>query len=755
MISERLKKLRMVSFDYKCIAECIPECEVKYTPDSSKSRIIRHAEAFCAVMDGMRLNHIPGARLGAFGGDKFVSRPEHLTTEEYNEIKNYPSGTNKKILDTLREEVFFLWPFSDGHIIPGYTKILYEGVDGVIQRTLRRSKDSSLNASQTELLNAMLIELYAVKRVAIRYADFYEKMALNACGEEKTELEDISRMLRKVPAKPASTFKEALQSIWFFHMCIQFDDVSNHSLGRLDQYLYPYYKNDIESGRLTKEDARELFFEFWLKFTPGYIKSRENGKRSEGQGFAKDNIPENGLTWLTLKAISHVKHVDDGQTITLCGYTKDGYDGTNSISHLCIDAVSEFKTFEPKPNIMLTPKTDPDILKKSFELLASGHGLPAIAYYDAIIKGFDTYGGYFDKSDYWNICQIGCVENGIAEKSYTDPMNCFINLPKVLLIMLYGGVINGRNIGKGYSEPKNYEELEENFFRELEYFIDMYVSETNKANPFYAHYLFRPLVSAVVDGCIESATAVDEGGCVYWNKCINCSGFATAVDSLAAIKHIVFDKKMINLAELCQILKNNFCDSEELRLYAANSIPKYGNGDKYADDIAVRLAKRYSHIVKSKHTFIGTSYRPGIYSFYEAVNRMGRLTGATPNGRRCGEKISLNSAPSHGAVNQGLTAVLQSISSFKHSLMDSACTADVNLNSDANAELIGYIVKYLAQKDILFLQLTSVNRKDLENAEISPENYKELTVRVSGFSAQYISLDADTRHEIMERSKWN
>ncbi len=754
MISERIKRIRDISADYDEFLKYIKVQEAKYTPDPSKSAKLRHAEAFCAVMDQMNTNYIPGSLIAGNGGDKFIARPVHLVESDFEIMRNFPKDTPQETLDSMREEMFYIWPFTDGHISPGFAKLIATGIDDLLVRIDERAKDETLNDSQKEFLTCAKMQWEAVRRLEMRYADFFQDMAdKETDAAKKEEYATIADHIRRVPAGPAVTFREALQSFYFLHMCTQFDDVSNHSMGRVDQYLYPYYKHDMENGVITKEEAEDLWNEFWLKFTPGYNKSRIEGVRSEGQGFRKDNIPEDGVTWMTLKVISHIRHLDDGQTMDIGGYDENGEDGVNEISWMAINALKEFRTFEPKPVIKKTPKTDPQFMDVAYELLASGLSHPAITFHDNAAKGMNSY-GYFDPEDVKDYCHIGCAELGIAGKAYTDPMNGFINLAKAVLVTMNGGYMNGKLIGIKQEIPDTFEQFEKNYIEQVNHFIDLYVSETNRANPVYAQLFTRPLISASIDGCIEKAQFVDEGGSKYWVKSVESCGIATAADSLYAIKKVVYEDRQKTMKEFSDILDSDFKNNEVFRTYLEKKLPKFGNGNEEVDAIFKDIAENFCAHVKTCRTYIGTIYRPGIYSFYETVNRMGSITGATPNGRHNGVSLSLNAAPDHGAIQNGLTQTLKSITCWEHALSDNACPMDLQLSGGIPAEVIKYIMEYLEKHGAIYVQTTVANRDDMLKAEKTPEKYKDLVVRVTGFSAQYISLDPVTRKEILSRSYW-
>jgi formate C-acetyltransferase len=276
----------------------------------------------------------------------------------------------------------------------------------------------------------------------------------------------------------------------------------------------------------------------------------------------------------------------------------------------------------------------------------------------------------------------------------------------------------------------------------------------NKSYPFYSQYFYRPLVSTIIDNCIEKAVPIDNGGSKYWVKSINCVGLATAVDSLYSIKKLVYEDTQFDIETLNEILKNNYGGNEELRLMIKNRIPKYGNGVEEVDNIAKELVEQYGKFVRSYRIFNGNRYRPGLYSFSYPPISMGKITKATPDGRKAKGLFSLNSAPSHGNIKNGLSSVLRSITTIDHSLGDNASTVDIQLSAGVSSDVIKYINDYLASKDVLFTQITVANREDMLKAQKNPEQFQDLRVRVAGFSARFVSLDKETQDEIIQRAYW-
>lgn len=768
MLSERIKRLRSTILNLESINKIIPQQVMSYKPDKDKSPIIRQAEAVRELFNNVSVNHIPGEKIVGNNTTKYSPRPNHLNDEDIEAIRKYPERFSDSVITAMDEHIFYLWSFIQGHIVPDKELVLKKGFNSIIKEIELRLEYKNLDINQKDFLEASLIESKAFMHYVGRHEDYFEGLASRAVDEgDKEYYKELADLCKKVPANPAASFREALQSVWFMQIATWFDDVSNHSLGRMDQYLYPYYKEDVENGILTREEAKELFFEFWLKFNLGYKLQELSGVKMGLRADDPDSAEildkkqydlfdsRDGTTWLALKAISQTNHTDDGQALDIAGLDKDGKDATNEISWFILEAEDELRSFEPKSVIKYTDKTDKAFMRRAYEILAKGFGIPAITFHEAGVRGLRSYDGFFKEEDLVNYSHIGCIELAIPGKSFTDPMNAFMNLPKILLITINNGYYNGKKVGVELKEPNNFDEFINHFYLQLDYFVKLYTNTMNEAGPFYARYYSRPLVSALVEGCIQKAVPVDSGGSTYWTRAINCTGFATLVDSLFSIKKLVYDEGSITLKDFSHILSNNYKDEEELRLMIKNRIAKYGNGVKEVDELARELSSMYSEIVRKYKTSIGTPYRPGIYSFYEPIKSMGRVTGATPDGRKAGEVLSLNSAPYHGVIKNSLSDVLTSVTAIEHSKADNASCVDVQLNGKVTPEVIQYIVEYLAKRDVLFVQFNVVNRDDLINAQKNPERYQDLVVRVTGFSARFVVLSKETQDEIIQRSYWD
>ena len=754
MLSERIQRLKSIVLDLDQISEYIATQAITYEPDPQKPPILRKAEAAERVFAEIAINHIPGEKLAGNNSTKFAPRPDHLTSAEWDAIRAYPAGVGEATLTAIEERIFYVWSFVEGHIIPNKQKVLQVGFNGIIAEIEARLADPAVTPEQRDFLQAALIECRGVLTYAARHARHFAALADAATDdEERSYYRELVVLCERVPAGPAGSFREALQSFWFAQVATQVDDISNHSLGRVDQYLYSYYAHDIERGAITTEAAKELLQEFWLKFNLGYKIQEKLGVDYTWNGRRVDPFDaHDGLSWLALKAIDLV-HFDDGQTLDLAGLDECGEDATNDLSRLILEVQGELRTFEPKTVVKYTDKTDSAFLRQAYALIASGLGMPAMTYHEAGARGLQSYGVFADE-DIRNHSHIGCVEIGIPFKSYTDPMNSFMNLPKIVLVTIGGGYVNGRKVGVETEPADDWEAFRAAFQLQLDYFVGLYTRAMNDCTPFYAKYLSRPLTSALIEGCIEKAVPVDLGGARYWSRAVNCTGFATCVDSLYAVKKVVYEDGQLSLDELRSVLDRNWEGQEELRQYLRNRVPKYGNGVAAVDQLARAVCDAYTGTVKRHRTPNGNPYHPGIYSFYQPIKNMGERTGATPDGRRAGDLLSLNSAPSHGIVRNGLSGVLESVTAIEHSKADNASVVDVQLEGQAPPEVIGYIVEVLGRRDVTYAQFSVVDRDKLVDAMAHPDKYQDLVVRVTGFSARFVSLPRSTQEEIVRRSYW-
>ena len=760
MVSERIAKIKEIIRTQESVKSCIPVQQTPYTPDPLKPVMIRKAEAVAALFDYIDTPHMPGSRLAGVGSYLFTPPPVYFTPEDVEQIRVYPKGCDEKLMIALEEKLFCLVPYLAGHLCIDQTYILNNGIRGMIKRLEMRLHDETLDEEQRNFLTAAKIEWEGALRYEMRYSQFYDELAANEEDpKQKAEYEEIARNIKKVPAEPAETYVEALQSMWFMYRCVHADDSSGHTFGRLDQLLYPYYKRDMEAGLITEEDAKEYFYDFWLKFCAGHSIVEEGGDVFELTGNEADakSDYENGLFW-TNGLSTHIitkKHVDDGYPFEISGVDINGNDATNTISWWVLDALQDLDTVSVKPVLKYSEAVNPEYVKACYRMILTGKALPSIAFdYNMREAMAAEPDAKYSEEDLMNISNIGCIELAVPGKSYTDAMNCFMNLPKILAIALNNGEYGGRLVGVRTPAATCFDEVLENFKTQLDYFIELYAKGQNDATPFFCRYYVRPLTSTLVEGCVENARLLDLGGSTYWSKTMSCCGIADVADSLMGVKRVVYDEGRMTLPELMALCQRNFEGAELFRQYLINRVPKYGNDIPEVDALAKYTVDCFCDKVFTCRTFNDRIFRPALYSFYGSVVRCGEATMALPSGRRDGEVFALNISPAHGAIKNGISAVMKSMTAFDHRKGVNACPVDVQLSPGTPVEVVDYITRYLDKHNALLLQIGCVRHEDLVEAQKRPEDYQDLLVRVSGFSARFIVLDREVQDEIIQRSYW-
>lgn len=755
MLSERIAKIKALEDDFEKLTACVPLQHVRYEPNSEADLMGRLQGAVEAVLDQCQVVHMPGSRLAGCGGYQFVPKPEYHIESDKEAIQKFPASVRPEIINAIDAGIFGIFPAMFGHVCVDNVTFIKTGVHGMIQRLQDRLEDPALSDRQKEFLKTAQKEWQAVLRLEKRYEEFYQKLAEEEQNSgQKAEYQEIAQRIARVPAYPAESFVDAMQSMWFMYMCLHAEDQGGHTMGRIDQTLYPYYKKDIESGKLTKEEAEEYFMDFWLKFNMSHTVLETCGERTWNPA-EKHEGADDGHTWMSTRCVRD-QHVDDGFVVNFGGMDAEGNDAVNEISWMILKALSETKALGVKPVVKFADTTNQEFKDACYKVIMEGNGFPAIGYDVNAMEAFrNEPNNCYTKEDLVNICHIGCVELAVPHKSYTDPMNAFVNLPKILTITMNNGFLEGKQLGLELPKADTFEEFKSNFLKQIEYFVDLYVEGANQAVPFYNQYYCRPMVSSLMGGCIESATLIDEGGATFWCKSMNGCGTATAADCLMAVKKTVFDDPRISMQQFCEILKADYQGQEEFRQYLLNRIPKYGNGNQEVDDLAKFIAESYCEIVSRKRTFNGKVFRPGTYSYYGTVINLGEMTPALPNGRHAGEPLSFNVVPDHGKAEKGLSGILRSVGNIDHKKALNASTVDVQLTANTPMEVLSYINDYIEQHNGLVTQVTMANREDLIAAQATPEKYKDLVVRVTGFSARFIALDKQVQDEIINRCYWS
>ncbi|WP_423219815.1 glycyl radical protein [Clostridium saccharoperbutylacetonicum] len=639
----------------------------------------------------------------------------------------------------------------DAHIAVNYEKVLKLGLINFKERTEKKMKELDLtdyrNLKKSYFYRSILIVIEAVVVFSKRYADLALKMAgKETDASRKAELVEMSRILNKVPYYPAETFHEAVQSLWMIHLILQIES-NGHSLsyGRMDQYLYPFYKEDLKSNKINEASATELLTNLWLKtFTINKIRSWSHTRFSAGSPLY--------------------------QNVTVGGQTVDKKDAVNPLSYLILKSVAQTKLPQPNLTVRYHRGLPDDFMKECIEVVRLGFGMPAFNSDEVIISSFIEKG--VAEKDAYNYSAIGCVEVAVPGKwGYRCTGMSFLNFPKSLLIALNNGVDpeSGIKLCEGvghFKDMTSFEEVMKAWEKIIREFTRHSVIIDSCADLALEEVTADVLCSALTDDCIERGLNLKEGGAVYDFISDLQVGIANLGDSLAAIKKCVFEDKNFTPAQLWDSLINNFEGEEykKIQEILVDEAPKYGNDDDYIDlllkeayDIYIDEIKKYKNTRYGRGP-IGGTYYAGTSSISANVPQ-GAGTMATPDGRKAGEPLAEGCSPSHAMDKNGPTAVFKSVSKLPtHDitggvLLNQKVTPQMLAKEEDRMKLIALIRTFFNRLEGFHVQYNVVSRDTLLDAQKNPEKYRDLIVRVAGYSAFFNVLSKQTQDDIIERTE--
>lgn len=586
-------------------------------------------------------------------------------------------------------------------------------------------------------LEAMSIACDAIMILGKRYAEYAKELAdKEENPERKKELLEISEVCSWVPAHAPRTFREALQMYWFVHLCVitELNPWDSFNPGRLDQHLYPYYKKETEAGTLTEEKAKEYLQCFWIKF---------------------NNQPAPPKVGVTLKESGTYT---DFANINSGGLKSDGSDGVNDVSYLVLDVIDEMKLLQPSSNVQISKKTPQKFLKRALKIVRKGWGQPSLFNTDAVIQEMLRAGKTVE--DARDGGTSGCVETGaFGKEAYI--LTGYFNLPKILEITLNNGIDpeTGKKLGIETGDPtefKTYEELFEAFKKQMKHFIDIKVRGNRVIERLYATKMPVPFLSVIIDDCISKGKDYNAGGARYNTSYIQGVGIGNITDALTAIKYNVFDNKKITMEELLNAVKDNFEGHEDILHLVKNKTPKYGNDDDYADGIMTEVFHAYHDEVTGRPNGKGGVHRinmlPTTCHIY-----FGSVIGATPDGRLANTPLADGISPSKGADKNGPTGVIKSASKMDHiitggTLLNQKFTPSV-VQGEEGLDNLAHLVRSYFKMDGHHIQFNVISRETLIEAQNKPEEYKNLIVRVAGYSDYFGNLDKALQDEIIERTE--
>ncbi|TFF98522.1 MAG: hypothetical protein EU547_01295 [Promethearchaeota archaeon] len=649
-----------------------------------------------------------------------------------------------------------------GHIIPDYETVLNKGFKYLHEKATQsyeKLTEKEKKGSKGAELRAMIRATEVPKKVAKEYAKECRLLIENAPSERKKELEIMAKNLERVPWEPAETFWQGVQAIWLTHMLIMAEESypgAGTSFGRTDQHLWHLYKKDVlEEKNITKEFAKEILGSFWFHCNTAYDAMVRVGKQGITSGF--------------------------GQLMTLSGCGPNGEDLTNELTYTILEVIDEWSPIlEPKPNIRLHRNSPDRLLNMIVDIVSRSQGAPFLINFDErSIAGLILEG--IPKEEAWDYACVGCLENTMQGNDRSGTVNCNPNLSKSIELTLWNGqnmpgnvvedwTKEGEQFGPKTGNPEDFGTWDEFFDawkKQIEFLIEYLVDVNNSTEEIRGKYLPTPYLSTFVRDCIEKGKDVRNGGAELSFITVEGVGYATTVDSLLAIKNLVYEDKKYTMSELKQALIEDFKGKENtiMQTLLKNKVPKYGNDVDDADELARKVMKTWADETWKYKSPTGFQYRPGMLSWNYWAGADAMLTPATPDGRNASTFLSNAICPTDGTDKKGPTAVTNSVgkalggktedgdyinylpNGASHTItFNPSIIRDPEHKEKFKAYLRGYI-----ENGGTCLQINMIDADVLRDAQKHPEDYENLLVRVTGYNAYFTAIGKELQDEIIAR----
>ena len=586
-------------------------------------------------------------------------------------------------------------------------------------------------------LRAMDIVCDAMIRYAERYAERLEELAAEEKDPvRKKELEKMAAICRRVPAHAPTTVHEALQHYWFIHLGVvtELNPWDSFNPGRLDQSLYPLYKKQLEEGTVTQEEVYEMLQSFWVKF---------NNHPSP---------PKVGVT------AEESNTYTDFCLINVGGVKEDGSDGVNEMSYILLDVIREMRLLQPSSMIQVSKKNPDRFIRAAVEIIKTGFGQPSVFNTDALVQEMLRVGK--DVRDARNGGCSGCVETGaFGTEAYI--LTGYFNLPKILELTLNDGFDKrtGKQIGLKTGTATDYltyEELFAAYKAQVQHFMRIKLTGNNIIERIFMKYMPVPFLSVLIEDCIRNGKDYMCGGARYNSSYVQGVGLGSITDMLTALRYHVYDKKTIAMETMEKALANDFKGFEELQYQLVYHTPKYGNDDDYADEQEVQVFDMYYDVLSGHKSPRGADYRVNMLPTTCHVY-FGKVTGATPDGRNAWKVLSEGISPVQGADTNGPTAVIRSAAKIDHiktggTLLNQKFTPSL-LSTEEGCNNLVHLIRAYFRMDGHHIQFNVVDADTLREAQKHPEDYRDLIVRVAGYSDYFNDLGEDLQNEIICRTE--
>ena len=587
-----------------------------------------------------------------------------------------------------------------------------------------------------EELKAMHITCDAAILFAERHAALAETMALTVTDpKRKTELQQIADVCRWVPANAPRTFREAIQLYWFIHLgtITELNGWDAMNPGHLDQHLTPFYERETNEGTLTRDEAKELLACFWIKV---------------------NNHPAPPKVGITAKESGTY---NDFTNINIGGVNADGSDGVSEVSYILLEIIEELHILQPGNSIHISSRTPDRFLLSGCKVISRGHGYPSVFNADVYIQELLRQGKSLQDAREGG-CS-GCIEAGaFGKEAYL--LTGYLNVPKILELTLNDGIdpLTGKQVGIQTGDPRcfrHYDELYEAFLKQLRYVVDLKVRVSNYIDRMFAKYAPAPFLSLFIDDCIIRGKDYYNRGPRYNTSYIQCTGLGTITDSLAVIKKHIFDESAFTMDELLKAIATNFEGAEVMRQTIINRTPFFGNDDDFADSIAVQVYNDLYDTIDGRPNTKGETFHLNMLSTTCHVY-FGKVLGATPNGRLAGLAVSDGTSPSHGADTHGPTAVVRSLGKLDQTksggtLLNLRFLPSL-LQREADITKLAALIRSYFALGGHHIQFNIIDTATLYAAQETPESYRDLLVRMAGYSDYFTDMNADLQADIIART---
>ena len=605
-----------------------------------------------------------------------------------------------------------------GHIIPDFERLLNLGLDDLMAEIRRYEKSNG----QNDFYTASLITLSALQKFIGRYIYLLNGLSKNENDSgRRIELDRMQKASQKIQHEKPGSFFEAVQLFWYFNIALQFEsNASSISCGRFDQWMLPFYKNDLAAG-VPIDDIKDTLRMLWIKMNDVVLlRSRESAKYFGG--------------------------FPTGYTIILGGLTSEGYGADNELSRLILDTFDDIRLPQPNLGVRINERLSRSFISRVAGTIKLGTGIPHLFNDEVIIPGLLSRGIKLEDARDYSI--VGCVEISIPGKMYGLHDIAMFNSPKLLETILTDQ----------HAEISSFDELISHLNNAIEKYVAVMAAGSDQVDAAHGQLAHIPLLSTLMHGCIERGVDVVEGGSIYNLSGVQGIGFQNLADSLAVIKGLVFEDKKFALADLVEILNNNWAGHEMLRQECIKKYPKYGNDDNAVDQLAADLLSKYCDACASHHNVRGGIFNPGSYTVSAHIP-MGEKVGATADGRTAGEQLADGGlSPMIGRDSLGPTAVVKSVSKLDHYKLTNGSLLNLKFHptaiegTEGTRKLAAFIIGWMRSK-VQHVQFNVISRETLIDAQQHPEKYCDLVVRVAGYSAIFVDLNEKIQNDIIARTE--